>query len=89
MAPTWAILGPYKKFKDIDEYTVAFETLIHQRMVTDLETWLSIANGGDIAFGCYCNRDAFCHRHLIVDYFEAFCKQENISFERMGELIPN
>lgn len=88
MAPTWAILGKYKKDQDEAAYIAAFMPLMRERMITDRETWLAIARGGNFGVGCYCNPGKFCHRHLLVQLFEEFCKQENIPFENMGELFP-
>lgn len=88
MAPTWDILGPYKKDPDEAAYTEAFMPLMRERMVTDRDTWLAIANGEKIGLGCYCNPGSFCHRHLLVELFEEFCKAEGIPFEKMGELFP-
>ena len=84
LAPTWALLMAYKK----GEITEAekFQSLMRLRYRRYKNLFEAMAKRENVAFGCYCKKGEFCHRHLLVDMFERICSNYDIPFHYNGEL---
>lgn len=71
LAPTWPLLSAYKYNGMSDEdYTLAYNELLDERLVLYPDYFLELFNVEAIAVGCYCRHGKFCHRHLLVKFFE-------------------
>lgn len=71
LAPTWGLLAAYKYNGLGDEaYTEAYNQLLEERLIEFPEYFDELFNVESIAVGCYCRPGKFCHRHLLVKFFE-------------------
>lgn len=85
-APTWDFLMKYKEDKNEDAYIAKFIPLMRDNYSKNTQYWLNVLTQDSLAIGCYCAKDKFCHRKLLVDIFQKVCKHHNIPFEYKGEL---
>ena len=91
-APTWDLLNRYKDGAiNDDHYTSEYRDLLKQRwFIRDgmlKDEVMSLLNSEEpIAFACFCPAGCFCHRHLVVEFFQWKCQQYGIPFEYLGEL---
>lgn len=86
-APTWdMVLGHKNQSVSDAEYIRKFHKLMQESVTKEKETWLEIANKGTVALGCYCPVKCFCHRLLLVYYFQVFCTRHKIPFKYLGEI---
>lgn len=71
LAPTWELLNAYRHFGlTDDEYTVAYNKLLEERLIEFPEYFNDLFNIEVLAVGCYCRAGKFCHRHLLVKFLE-------------------
>ena len=90
-APSWDLLLAYKFNKGNverdDVYTKGFHTLMKDSYMSNKQHWVDFLSQEEIAIACYCKAGDFCHRHLLVDYFEKVCNNAGIEFEYKGEIV--
>lgn len=85
-APTWDMVMRYRQDGNQKIYTDAYYTLMTQRWQLYREAWDMIAQMcqyQDVTLVCYCPKDNFCHRHLLVDIL----KQYNSNIRYGGERV--
>lgn len=71
LAPTWNLLMAYRNgLIDDEQYTVAYNALLEERYNKEPEYFNALSNKDAVAFGCYCKPGKFCHRHILVKFFE-------------------
>lgn len=82
LAPTKTLLYGYK-YGDVTEeqYTTVYNALLKERYEKEPEYFKAILNKHTVAFGCYCPDGKFCHRHLLIKFFEGIT-----DVERCGEI---
>lgn len=77
LAPTWTLLTAYQQGLTDDEgYTKVFNALMQERYEAYPEYFRAILNKKVLAFSCYCRKGKFCHRHLLVKFFEGITDVE-------------
>lgn len=92
LAPTWdMVMGVKDWFKGIgnyteEDYTRDYERLLARRYRDNPDAFHDIALMDRVAFCCYCRPGDFCHRLLLVDFFERLCGWLGIEFHYLGEL---
>lgn len=87
LAPTWEMVMGHKRGELSDEaYTRMFLEMMDESLDTKKENWEWLVELGTVALGCYCAKDAFCHRQLLVSILEKYCRDRGIEFEYKGEL---
>lgn len=71
LAPTWTLLSAYK-YNDLSEedYATSYNILLEERLIKYPEYFDELFNLEALAVGCYCRAGKFCHRHLLVNFFE-------------------
>ncbi len=89
-SPDKETLYSYKGSKQIVDdqavYCVRFRELMNKSYRENPEAWEEMCRKEEVAIACYCKAGAFCHRVILVEYFEKVCKKLGIEFEYMGEL---
>lgn len=89
-SPSWEILSRYKNNPNKEErediYIPEFTAHMRESYKNNKEEWLNLLNQDEVAIACYCKQGDFCHRLILVDFFEKVCKIHGISFEYKGEL---
>lgn len=85
LAPTWGLLDEYKGNRITDEsYTEQYYQLLYQRYLDAPEAFGRVLDGEQpIGLMCYCAWGKFCHRHLLMSFYE-----NNFGCEWMGEITP-
>lgn len=83
LAPSWDIVQGIKTNTITEEeYTTRYNAMLDHWWYRDPEYFDDLLSLPQVAFGCYCKQDVFCHRHLIVSYLQRHC--DNITYG--GEL---
>lgn len=91
-APTKQMVYAHKDFVagrgDYDD--AAYERDYHPMMLNswriNRQEWLADIKAEHVhGVTCYCAKGQFCHRHLLVKYFEAICKKIDVPFVNYGE----
>lgn len=86
-APTWDIVRAVKSGAiTTQEYQKVYHILMRDSYMNQREKWVEAVQCDVVVFGCYCKAGDFCHRKLLVWYFEVLARANNIPFEYMGEL---
>lgn len=87
-APTWDIVMGVKKGSLTEaEYTEVYRDLMQHSYDTERHQWASLCLSDEpIAIACYCKSGKFCHRHLLLRYFEKICNHHHIPFVYKGEI---
>lgn len=91
LAPTWVLLTEYKGgLISPEEYEERFKNIIKMRWNSYSDFRQLVANMAykeeTQVLGCYCAAGEFCHRHLLVEFFQRYCEARDIPFEYLGEL---
>lgn len=87
-APSFERVMEYKR-GELSES--AYTELYHKRMSESLwrfpQRWEELTSYKEpVALACYCRAGAFCHRHLLKDILEQYCKDLSITFNYKGEI---
>jgi len=78
-APTWDMVMDYKRTGDEAKYTKLYYDLLIHRYNTDpgmvevLHNMVRLFGGEhdrSITLTCYCKRNTFCHRYLLIRFLE-------------------
>lgn len=67
-------------------YTVKYRAKIRQLHREDPDVLLELLYAERIAFMCYCPAGKFCHRHLLIQTFEALGERYGVEIVLMGEI---
>ena len=74
-APTWSMVNLYNHGGMTEEqYTATYYELLLDRYIHmrdfkgDLSRLLEMVQDRDVTLVCFCPKDAFCHRHLLVKW---------------------
>ena len=88
LAPGWDIVLSVKADPEYQpEYISIYKKRLRHRYSIDKLPFLDIINNQlPVVFLCYCGKDKFCHRFLLVDVFRSLCEHYDIDFEYLGEL---
>ena len=86
-APSWDFLMKYKEDKDEQAYIDKFIPKMRQSYLDNRGDWDWLLSQAEVCILCYCSKDKFCHRKLLVDIIEKVCKHRGIVFEYKGELL--
>ena len=87
LAPTWTMLSEYKRTNNQYMYEFLYRRnilgMLNAKQVE--EDLMRMSGGKDVVLLCYENPQAFCHRHLVRDWFrehdilcEEYTKGENV-----------
>lgn len=72
---------------DEEEYSKIYHNTLVASWQKNRQKWMDFLQAAPLsALACYCDKDKFCHRHLLVKFLEKLCKQLDIPFEYYGEL---
>ena len=86
-APTWNLVMDHKQDKISDEvYIEKYRKLMQDSFMVNQFVWIETMRKPHIAIACYCHPDRFCHRHLLVKFFESVCQAKGIPFRYLGEI---
>ena len=87
-SPSPQLLGDYKQGKITDEeYTERYTFEMRNSYMVNRDEWTDLlSKSRGVALSCYCGRDCFCHRKLLVDFLEKICFSKGIDFEYIGEV---
>lgn len=86
-APSWEIVREVKSGAMTEErYTEVYKDLMRESYRNHRSEWEELLTKDEIALCCYCPKDHFCHRHILVRMLEALCKMRGLPFEYLGEL---
>jgi len=91
LAPTWAMVGGVKHWKQYnaltpEEYTALYYELLRSRFSADRQPFLDLVHRERLVLLCFCGAGAFCHRHLAVDILEKIATANGLTVVRGGEL---
>jgi len=65
-APTWDMVMGYKnKTMSETEYINRYTAILDR---VSIATWDAILQMEEVTFVCFCNKDWFCHRNILVHY---------------------
>jgi len=65
-APTWEmVMGIKKNVLSEEDYTRKYKQSI---LRVPIQTWDKLLKLEEATFVCFCSKDSFCHRNLLVDY---------------------
>lgn len=85
--PTWEIVLGHKKGEITNEqYTEKYYQLMRESFKTRRKEWFDFLSQERAVIACYCPKECFCHRFLLVDILEKVAKSKNIPFTYLGEL---
>lgn len=89
-APGWDIvLGHKDKSITDEEYTAVYVERMRQSYRENQEHWHELFRYPKVVIGCYCTPGNFCHRYLLVKFFEGVAKKQGFDFQYEGELYLN
>lgn len=87
LAPVWDIVTGIKTGAITEkEYTEKYKALMRQSIKQHQPFWRELLSKEAIALACYCPKDKFCHRHILVEIIVYCCKQLGIEYTLGGEL---
>lgn len=92
-APEWEMVMKVKDYdKGIGDYSHEdyerdYKRLIRKRYRNDPDWFHEFCLKDKVAIACFCHRDRFCHRRLVVEIIEGICKYLGIEFAFIGELF--
>lgn len=75
-APTWKMVDGFLKGNlSQEEYTAQYYTLLLNRFKIigfkqAVNKVVAKASSGDVTFVCFCKNGEFCHRYLLVKWFQ-------------------
>lgn len=85
-APTWEMLNAFKQGKLTEiQYAALYRRHMAESLLTYPKSWEKLLNTNEVAIGCVCKADGFCHRHVLVRVIGRLCREREIPFEYMGE----
>lgn len=71
-----------------DQYTELYRKKMNQSLKENPERWLEVIGKDELVIACYCPAGKYCHRCLLVGFFEKLCKHHEIAFKYEGEMLP-
>lgn len=83
LAPTWDLLQDFRNERiDEKEYIRRFdEQLSKLNPLHIMERLEAMANGAEPVIMCHCNKESFCHRHLVAQWLE---RELGVKIEEFG-----
>ena len=70
-SPTWSMVNRFKNGTiNQEEYSNLYADLMNKSYTISYNYWCNVMNLNKVTFVCYCNQNSFCHRFLLVQYFE-------------------
>lgn len=85
--PTWQMVLDVKSGKITEtEYTALYYAKMRECARNHPTAWIELIGRSEVCIGCFCPAHTFCHRYLLVDILEKYCKGHGIAFEYRGEL---
>lgn len=86
LAPDWSFLMDYKNGSiSQEEYRDLFAKKIIASWRDHKQQWQDLVKLDTVALGCYCKKNEFCHRYILVEYLRLYCVSRGIDFEYLGE----
>lgn len=86
-APTWKMVNDYKRgIISKYEYTEQYLCLMRESFKLNKDYWLEFLNRDYVVLACYCKKDEFCHRYLLLGILKKLCEFYKIEFTYLGEL---
>lgn len=76
LAPDIGLRHVYRETGNDELYTDVYNRLLNERYQNEPEYFKALCNKEAIAFACYCRKDKFCHRHLLVKFLEGITDVE-------------
>ena len=84
-APEWEWVMAVKKDSEFqDRYIDLYRNKMAKNYKQNPAKWLELLSS-DIALGCYCNENKFCHRHLLAGYLLEVARHHGILAVKAGE----
>ena len=85
-APKKEHLWKYKSGDMSEElYTALYCSWMAESLLTYPNTWGKVLSASELAIGCVCGEDKFCHRYLLKDILKELCQERGIEYVYMGE----
>ena len=86
-APAWGMVEAVKSGRiSEEEYSLDYRRMMMMSLKNNASRWKEVIRGEPVAIACYCGYGLFCHRHLLVQYFDEICTSRGIPFEYKGEI---
>lgn len=86
-APDFRRVMEYKNGQlDEETYTELYLDKILYIKEKKPDSWEVLKTHPRVALGCYCRKDAFCHRHIFLPKMEEYLIENGIAPRYMGEL---
>jgi hypothetical protein len=86
-APTWDMVIQHKNGVLTDAgYMEQFRKMMQASLKSNPTAWHDVAIMPKVALACYCYAGCFCHRYLLVYYFQSYCLHHKIPFRYLGEI---
>ena len=89
-SPLWGFLNEYKSSdwgKEAQErYTKKFITQMRLTFIENNARWREVLEMDSVCIMCYCPKNRFCHRLILIGLFEKQCKRWGIPFSYEGEI---
>jgi ribA/ribD-fused uncharacterized protein len=67
-APTWDMVMEHKKTKNDQAYIDKYHALMLNSYANHRDIWDDVLSRETVVIVCFCNPNAFCHRHLLRHY---------------------
>lgn len=68
------------------QYTKLYLQKMLDSLRSNRERWIELCSMEEVAIACYCRAGDYCHRLLLREYLERFCRNNGIEFQYMGEI---
>ena len=86
-SPTWEMVSNYKKgLLSEQEYTLRYFRLMTQSQINIPKAWKKLFNYDQLCIMCYCQRETFCHRHLLKNIIKDYAEVHEFAFQYRGEI---
>lgn len=85
--PSWELVqGVKNNTISEEEYTNAYVNKLKATSSLFLNEWFHYFDKGNIALSCFCGKNSFCHRHILLNFMSQLAHEYNYDVNIMGEV---
>lgn len=87
-SPNPRMLGAYKRGEQSeDEFIQLYRNAMEVSFEEVPGEWEALVKKDKVALACYCSKEGFCHRYLLVNILMEKAKELNVSIIYNGEYV--
>lgn len=89
-SPSKPLLYGFKKgLISKEEYTKIYKEQMEVSREDNYQDWIDLLNREEVALACYCPKNTFCHRHLLVEDLTDLANELGLLVVVKGEITKD